>query len=231
MVREIFVTGIERSGSTLIAKILALSGAFTGQVNKMMENTYLNGFLHSYYHKINADQKGQYPLPDVNHLKFSRFRDSIECSMMTHGYKWGVNPYMLKSSLLCQTWPVWHDQFPDARWIIVRRRTGDIVYSCIHTAFMMAFKNEDIRRQIGVNDEREGWLWWIHQHEQRFVEMIETGLNCMVVWPDRMVNDDYTQIQQMLEWVGLPFDEERIRKEIEPLLNKKKYGKDNSSRG
>ena len=56
--------------------------------------------------------------------------------------------------------------------------------------------------------------------------MIEAGLNCKVVWPDRMVNGDYSQIQETLEWLGLPWDHSIINI-IDPLLwhSKLKGGK------
>jgi hypothetical protein len=220
----ILITGIERSGSSIIAKIIAASGVFAGDTSKMMENTFLNGFLCSYYRKIGADEKGQFPLPAIEKLQPFQLRDKIECAIMAQGYRWD-KPYLLKSNRLSQTWPIWHGAFPDSRWIIVRRRTGDIVYSCLHTAFMQAFRKEEIRKKIGVSDEREGWLWWVHQHEARFVEMIQTGLNCMVVWPERMVDGDYTQIEQMLNWLNLPYDENRIKEMVEPLIWKSRINK------
>jgi hypothetical protein len=51
------------------------------------------------------------------------------------GYKQGI-PWMYKDTKMCQMWPVWNFAFPNARWIIVRRRTGDITQSCVKTAFM-----------------------------------------------------------------------------------------------
>ena len=51
--------------------------------------------------------------------------------------------------------------------------------------------------------------------------MIETGLNCKMIWPERMVNGDYAQIFEMLDWLGLKWNDS-IVPTIDPLLNKSK---------
>ena len=89
------------------------------------------------------------------------------------------------------------------------------------TAFMTAFKNENTLKTVGLSTEREGWNWWIKQHDQYFINMIQSGLNVKVIWPDRIQKGDYSQIEEMLEWLGLSFDKEKIQKNIEPLLIKK----------
>jgi hypothetical protein len=133
-------------------------------------------------------------------------------------------PWMFKSSTNCQIWPVWNYAFPNAKWIIVRRRTDDIVSSCMKTAYMSAFKDKSNQKLVGVSTEEEGWLWWVHQHEKLFVEMIESGLNCKIIWPEHMANGDYSQISEMLEWLGLKWDDSII-KIIDPLLwNSKQKG-------
>jgi hypothetical protein len=40
--------------------------------------------------------------------------------------------------------------------------------------------------------------------------MIETGLNCKVIWPERMVDGDYSQIIEMLKWLGLEWNDSII---------------------
>jgi hypothetical protein len=113
---------------------------------------------------------------------------------------------MYKDSELGLMWKVWDYAFPDAKWIVVRRKTSDIVYSCTKTTFMRAFKEEANRKLIGANSEDEGWLWWVHEHEKRFSEMITDGVNCKVVWPERMVNGDYAQMYETIEWLGLKWN-------------------------
>jgi hypothetical protein len=118
---------------------------------------------------------------------------------------------------MCLFWPVWHYAFPDAKWVIVRRRNGDIVQSCLRTGFMRAFRDKRIQQAVGAEDEAAGWLWWCHQHEQRFVEMITEGLQCKIVWPERMVRGDYGQMMELMDWLGLPWNS-KVLEFIDPKL-------------
>ena len=201
----IFVTGIERSGSSIIARVINHSGAFTGMTTEMFENIQVKKLLDSYYDLLGVDKRGQWPLPDAKKLIIpTNWKQKIEEILTNEQYD-EFTPWMLKGSRLCQIWPVWHYAFPNAKWIIVRRRTPDIIDSCLKTGYMAAYKDV------------EGWLDWIHIHEKIFVEMIEAGVNCKQVWPERMVMGDYQQVHEMIDWVGLEWDSELV-KMIEPLM-------------
>lgn len=82
---------------------------------------------------------------------------------------------------------------------------------------MSAFNSRQKQQAVGANNEREGWLWWVHQHEFRFIEMLQAGLNCKIIWPERMINGNYEQIHEMLEWLGLEWGPE-VTEFIEPKL-------------
>ena len=200
----IFVTGIERSGSSIVGKIINLSGAFAGNITDMYENIQIKKLLDAYYELLGVDKRGQYPLPDTEKLIIpTNWGNTVESIVATEMRK--DKPWMLKGSRLCQTWPVWHYAFPNAKWVIVRRRPGDIIDSCLKTGYMTAFK------------DKEGWLDWIHLHENIFVEMIQAGLNCKQVWPERIAVGDYLQIREMVEWVGLEWDY-NVKEAIDPLM-------------
>jgi len=219
----ILITGVQRSGATIIAKIISMCGVYTGKTSEMMENDFLKHAIENFYRNIEVDTKAQYPLPNTNNLWIpTNWKRQIESKLdlevvkIKEGQSW-----MFKSSTNCQIWPIWHYAFPNAKWIIVRRRTGDIISSCMKTAYMTAFKEPSILKSIGVNIPQEGWLWWVHEHEKLFVEMIENGLNCKVIWPERMVINDYTQIREMINWLGLRWNDS-IVETIDPLLYKSK---------
>jgi hypothetical protein len=214
----IFITGAQRSGTTIIAKIIGMCDVFTGDISEMMENgsikelntIYIGGVL-------GTDERGQFPLPDTKELLIPmNWKKRIHDILVEEGYDKN-KIWMFKSHAICQLWPIWNHAYPNAKWIIVRRRTGDIIYSCMKTAYMNAFKDKVIQKAVGANNEQEGWLWWVRQHEKLFVEMIEAGLNCKVIWPERMVNGDYSQIFEMLEWLDLKWNDSIIST-IDPLL-------------
>ena len=213
----IFVTGIERSGTSIIAKMIRLGGAFAGEVTEMQENEGVRKLVDNYYKSIKYPIKGQFPLPDTSSLSFpSDWREKVIRILTEQGYDESKS-WMYKNFRICQIWPVWEQAFPSAKWVVVRRRTGDIISSCIKTGFMTSFKDPIVQLFVGVNSEEEGWKWWIHEHEARFREMIESKIDYRIIWPERMVNRDYTQAIELLEWLGLKWDD-HIKNIIDPLL-------------
>lgn len=227
MKAPILITGCARSGTSMVAGIINMCGAFGGSMsgpNKnnqkgMFENVDIrNGIQKPYLRRMGVDPMGQYPLPDVDNIIIpTDIKRKVEEIMLDQGYDKGQ--WMYKGAKMCLSWPAWHYSFPNAKWIIVRRRTGDIIRSCMRTGFMSAYARKDIQKKVGAKNEYEGWLWWVQQHEKRFVEMITEGLNCKIIWPQRMVNGDYTQIHEMLDWLGLEWKSE-ILSFIDPLLYK-----------
>jgi hypothetical protein len=227
--QAIFITGAERSGSTLIARIFDMCGAFKGTTTSMYENIEMKNLCDTYL--LEANIQHDMFIPETRTLSipvdWKQRVDSIlyGCECFKKGGAW-----FFKYSGIAQMWPVWNYAYPDAKWIIVRRRTGDVVQSCVKTAYMSLFKQENNLEKIGVSTQEEGWKWWIHQYEKKFVEMLEAGVNAKVIWPERMVTGDYGQIYEMLDWVGLRWNP-KIIEMIDPLLNKsrrKDYGKGNS---
>lgn len=217
----IFVTGAARSGSGMIAGTFVKCGAFGGvMTNKrgMYENDYIRDkIVKPYLGKARVDREGQYPLLDTKALLIPhQWKAKVESVMLKQGYPFD-QPWMYKDSRMALMWPIWHYAFPNAKWVLVRRRTGDIIESCTKTAYMSAFKSVSIREKVGATTEEEGWLWWVHEFEKRFVEMIEQGVNVKVVWPERMVHGDYQQLFETLDWLGLKWTPE-ILNFIDPLL-------------
>lgn len=221
----ILITGCARSGTSLVAGIINKRGAFGGKMSGptqynakgMFENAQIrNGVTKVHLKSLGADTLGQYPLPDIENLTIPvGWKKKVEDIMIQEGYTEG--PWMYKGAKLCLLWPIWNYAFPDAKWVIVRRKTSDIINSCMRTGFMRAFSQRHIQQAVGVTNEHDGWLWWVHQHEQRFVEMIQAGMNVKIVWPERMVDGDYSQIKETLEWLGLEWGPE-ITEFIEPKL-------------
>lgn len=218
----ILITGCARSGAGMIAGLINQCGAFGGVMSNkkgLFENDRIRDtIVKPYLDRCKVDPNGQYPLLDIGEDAVwipANFRKWVETAMREEGYKEGT--WMYKDTKMCQMWPIWNYAFPNARWIIVRRRTGDVIQSCIKTGFMAAFKDEEKRKAVGVSTEEEGWKWWVHQHEKRFVEMVEEGLNCKVIWPERMVHGDYQQLYETLDWLGLSWKTE-VLTFIDPLL-------------
>jgi hypothetical protein len=226
MKSPILITGCARSGTSMVAGIVNLCGAFGGKMSGpnrnnekgMFENAAIRQqIVKPYLRSIGADPLGQYPLPETKGMMVpSDWQERVETIMRKEGLQ-DNQLWMYKGAKMCLHWPVWAYAFPDAKWVIVRRKTPDIIRSCMRTGFMNAFAKQPHLDAVGAKDEWDGWLWWIHKHEERFVEMISAGLNVKQIWPERMVDRNYGQTQEMLEWLGLEWND-KIFDFIEPKL-------------
>lgn len=214
----IFVTGIERSGSSIIAKIIRECGAFTGTTTPMLENKGIKKLVDHYYESVlKIPIFGQYPLPNVKGLYIPPiWKSEVENSLI---YNDGYNkdlPWMYKSARIAQIYPLWKEAYPNAKYIIVRRRTGDIIHSCLKTGFMVAFNNIRNQKLVNVSSEQEGWLWWVQKQEETLYQITKSE-NCQIVWPERIANGDYGQMKEVISWLGLQWKEE-IVEEVSILL-------------
>ena len=217
MTSPILITGVPRSGTNIIAAAINVSNVFGGVMGKQNKDFDEGGFsnnqirdkiVKNYFERNGFDIKGQYPIPKTSQISIPvNWKERVVEALSNEG--WKDDSWMYKDSKSCLIWPVWNHAFPDAKWIIVRRRTGDIVQSCLKTGYMVAY-----------NDEA-GWIEWVHEYERKFVEMIEAGVNCKVIWPERMVDGDYKQLREVIEWLGLRWNPE-ILNFINPLLWGKK---------
>lgn len=211
--KPILITGADRSGSTLVTRVLELCGAFSGVTTKMRENKAIRKLTASYINLHSAEHE----FLSFENISLPRnWETKVMDIFIEEGLKSNQN-FFYKDSAIAQTWPVWNNAFPNAKWIIVRRRTGDIIHSCMETSYMLRFKNKKNQRAIGVASEKEGWLWWVHQYEDQFVQMLQANLNCKVVWPERMRDGNYKQMKELVAWAELTWNEE-VQKTIDPLL-------------
>lgn len=213
----ILITGIPRSGTSMIAATINICGAFAGKMSK--RGRYSNDRIREemvkpYLERMGSDTEGHHPLSSKATISLD-WKKRVDQIMIEEGYKDGI--WMYKDSRLGLTWRVWDDAYRNAKWIIVRRRTADILHSCIETKYMIRFTYEGNRQAVNAKDEREGWLWMVHQYEKRFVAMIQKGLNCKQIWPERMVQGDYQQIYEVCDWLGLDWNEKALDF-INPLL-------------
>jgi hypothetical protein len=169
---------------------------------------------------MNVDVEGQYPLLDKDIMPTPvLWKQKIENTLYAEGYKSGA--WMYKDSRIALMWKIWNTTFPDAKWIIVRRRTGDIVQSCIKTGYMRAFKNPVHLKVLKLTNEADGWLWMAHEYEKRFADMISSKINHKIIWPERMVDGDFRQMHELCEWLELEWNDKALESIKKLLWNSK----------
>ncbi len=212
----ILITGIPRSGTSLVAGIIDICGAYGGEMigacaaNKkgMFENrTIRDDICKPYLSSIGADVKGQDPLPDMSkmqELKYGFISNWRKRVLSATGIDDETQVWFYKGAKMCLMWPVWHLAFPEARWIVVRRNSEKIIDSCLRTPFMNAYKT------------RENWQKWVDVHLERFQEMKENNLKIFEIDSNGVVNGDFEQIKLFIQNSGLIWKE----KEIQDFISK-----------
>ena len=197
----ILITGCPRSGKTMIAQILQIAGVSFGKTDKMMLNPDIDQLVRGLM-QMNDGSSDMY-IPQNWNAKVSAVFDQQAGNARNLG---------IKHSGIANTWPVWKYAFPDAKVVIVRRRIGDIVSSCMKTKYMT---------QCSTQQE---WLELMRDYEEKFAQMVLSEMNCKVVWPHRMAYGDYGQIYELLEWLGLSWKSE-ILTFIDPKFEKQRKRK------
>ncbi|MCP4475388.1 MAG: hypothetical protein GY821_12650 [Gammaproteobacteria bacterium] len=219
----ILITGVPRSGTSMTAGVINLCGAWGGKLagptpyNKkgMFENREIvNKMVKPLFIDVGADPMGQKPLPGMdkilNACSSDKWRSRFKVIMESQGYN-GFDVLMYKEPKMCLMWELWHLAFPDAKWIIVRRRSEDIINSCLKTGFMNKY------------DNREGWLFWVRQHIELFLQMWKAELNILEVFPQEMIDGNFLEMKSVIDWLGLEWKEEEVVNFISPALwNKEK---------
>lgn len=207
MTDPIIITGIPRSGTSIIAEIFSICGAFTGKVDSRFENEEIKQkLMKPYLASYGVDPLGQRLNFQSKDLKIQdNWREHVQEIMLSQGYQNGQ--WIIKSNLVIPMWPIWFNAFPEAKFIIVRRRTGDIVNSCMKTGYMDAY------------DNRNGWIHMCRDYISRMSEMVSIIDDVKVVWPHRMAYGDYRQVWEFLEWTDLPWKSD-ILSRIDPKFLK-----------
>lgn len=189
-----FVAGCARSGTSLTTGVIGALGAKLGNVNRLNEiNAIRDGIIKPYLQSMGCDKLGQYPLADRANLKpFPDFRERVLKAMGgAEVYKCAKSPAI---------WPLFAEHFPEAKWVIVRRHKADIIDSCHRAPFMR---------------NHPDWGEWVDFHLECFEEMKAT-LDCIEVWPFKAIMGDLRDYEDMAEFLGLPFNEDVVRRQINP---------------
>jgi hypothetical protein len=222
MISPILITGCARSGTSMTAGIIDICGGYGGRLPPAGNPNNKKGFFENrevtetlvkpYLVLCGADPMGQKPLPDPRQLiPLGGLAGKVEQIYKYQGYKDG--PWYFKGAKLCLIWPVWNAAFPDAKWVIVRRKDEDIVYSCMRTSFMRAHKSP------------AGWQTWVDHHKARFEEMRATlFINTVEVWPSKFIEGDFSEIRGVVEGLGLEWNDEAVKDFVSPELWRSKDG-------
>lgn len=200
MPSPIFVLGAARSGLAMTARIIEAAGAWGGicwgsNRAEMNNREIQTSLIEPYLRLCGADPKGQWPLPDGGSLlTVGNLKQRMEHLMVGQGYmrqKEGTQ-WFLKDHRLALLWPAFHEAFPGARWVLVRRERDAVVNSCMNTTYMNRIHTED------------GWCWWYDFYRARLDEIQQQSwLDSYEVWPTKYVDGDTAEIHGVIDGLGL----------------------------
>lgn len=200
----------------MTAGIIRLAGAFGGDTfgatrynpKGMFENAVIRtNVVRPYLKSIKVDPACQYPLPEYHQIVDPKvpWRKQIVDVLERQGYEdeW---TWFYKCPKMCFMHRLWHEAFPRARWIIVRRPAEDIINSCLATPFMRAYT------------DAPGWQEWIDFHLSAFSRMQRDGLDITEIWSTDLINGDYGPLERFIKRCGLDWNEALVREFISPDL-------------
>jgi len=214
----IFITGCARSGTSMVAGIIARSGAWGGNVcdatrfnpKGQYENTKIrNTVIKPMLKLMKCDPMGQDPLPTMEQLLKmvngfpAEIRDHVRKIMRNQGLR-DDGEWYFKGAKVCLIWPIWMKAFPEAQYIIVERPDDLIIQSCMHTSFM---------RKRQTPDE---WQKWINIHKERFDEM-EKHLpeNVHRIDSLEIVKGNFDNMKKLVEKIGLHWDQAAVEEFVD----------------
>jgi hypothetical protein len=141
----VFVTGLPRSGTSMVTGLLGVCGLWLGHtvpggkenIRGFFENVLLRERVQKeVLRQGNFDPLGVGRLPPANwHPIIRDFREIVAAALAAQSYD-GRQAWGFKDAKLTLTWRLWHEHFPAARWVIVRRRSEQVIASCLRTSFM-----------------------------------------------------------------------------------------------
>lgn len=228
----IFVLGIPRSGTSMIAGVLHHCGAWIGATvpggpsnpegffeHVMLRERVLKPML---IHQ-GADPLGVRAMPELDRLTPQpELKGDVLRQLAIEHYPGGDQAWLYKDCKLSLVWPLWRDAFPNARWVIVRRPADDIVRSCLRTTFMNQHSFDP-----------EFWRTWVKQYEQRLEALKSSG----VWWREIDSHDavsDMGALRGLVQDLGLQWNEAAVRSFIKPqhwhaakVLNDSAKGREN----
>jgi hypothetical protein len=221
--RPIFVVGLPRSGTSLVAGLLHEFGAWTGEtVPGTGEN--IRGFFENneIRQKIlkptlraaggdatgitslpspNADRKLRYPVGDRRVGMRLRMRQIIEEQGYNHEQRW-----LYKEPKLTLLWRMFDNAFPDAEWVVVRRDRDSFVKSCIKTSFMAQY-SKDPKFWNDVGDE----------YDTRLDQLMKTVSKVTELQTSDILSGDTADLKRMVMGMdGVNFAIAKVRKFVDP---------------
>lgn len=198
----ILITGIARSGTSLVAGIIQGCGAKAGEVGKPGDKWNPSGYFenNTMIEKVDKmilkgtgyDPMGQEKLPYPTLTRVD-IRDKVFKIAQDQGI--GPNEiWYFKDAKLLLVYGSYVNSFPDSKIIIVRRNPHDIIESCLITPFMS-------KRHSYLE-----WSDWVN-HQLALMDCLKIEHpQVREIWYEDLMNKEFKHLENIINWLGLEYD-------------------------
>jgi len=211
----IFVFGLPRSGTSMVAGALGICGAWTGTTVPGVEPENPRGFFeHRALRKhvtkqillrLGCDPLGVRKLPPVGvQVEIPELADFIRRIIEKDGYQHD-RPWLYKDAKLSLLWPIFKQAFPDATWILVRRDPEAVAQSCLRARFM---------RQH--SDDPGFWNRYTEEYLRRIEALQQTDARILEVSSQEIIDGDFEGFKQVVSQTGLSCNEAELKQFVSP---------------
>ena len=219
MLAPILITGLPRSGTSVTAGVFSLCGAWTGSTalpspwnrKGTFENEALkNSFVKPVLSMIGADPLGLDRLPrpgTMPPIDPAKFRGLVHDAVRRQGWD-GSRRWLFKDAKLALIAPLWIAAFPDADWIVVRRRRDAVIAS--------ALRAKPMAKRLGRDWSR--WKTWAHDYLAHLESLAEAVDVRVEVWPARDIFEDPAGLVPAVKDLGLTWRPDAVADFVDASL-------------
>jgi len=210
----VLVTGLPRSGTSMVTGLLGLCGLWLGRTvpggRENIRGFFENVILRERLQKALLRQGGFDPLgvtrlpPPGWQPVVRNFRDVVAAALAAQRYG-GEQAWGFKDAKLTLTWRVWHEHFPHAHWIIVRRPSDEIIASCLRTSFMKHHSSDPAF-----------WRRFVDAYLARLESLERSVAWSRTVNASDIVSGQHQALRQIVADLGLTWNESGVRAFVEP---------------
>ena len=209
----ILVCGPPRSGTSMVAGILSLCGAFPGftigPVPHNTKGTFQNSvILELIMNMLIAFQLfnewGMHVIPERSPF-ISDLKKHVDETLLAQGAN-GL-PMMVKAPQISLIWETWHQSYPAAKWVWCDRDKDAVARSCMRAS-----------RYESLTDSPYSfldWKEWVDAHDDKLFEMASAELDLTIIDTRKVADGDYSQIMAFVEEVGLEWREDAVNEFVD----------------
>ncbi len=205
MTQPILITGAGRCGSSMVAGLFVRHGAWVGTTVGAGPGN-LTGFFENFrirqrVVKEMIKARGGHPIGQVRFQLDYKAEPTLKKQIdeILRDQKYEHGPWIIKDAKLTSLWREFNDAYPRALWVGVMRDPDKIADSCMETPFMHA------------HNTKQDWLAnYVIPRLEQWDELKSNVWRWCEVWPQKIIDGDYWELEYALHKGGLELDPQTI---------------------